>query len=399
MYLKLTGKQFKYLPNLSWELNIMKVLLVNSGIFRVPPEKGGGTETHVYHLANNLSKLGVEVHLVSDIYSKEALRKDINVYELRALRIPLRMGFTGWVINHFLCGLYSFKKTFETMRGEVFDVIHMHGRLGPVLITILDRRIPKVYTVHDLPPWLSRYGRIEQIVRNISYINMEVKTCRLANYIIVVNPVIRRILVEDFKIPSWKIEFIPNGVDTDLFKPANRKLNYCLFVGNLTWRKGLHILLYALKKLNDEVKCLIVGEGPEKRNLVKLAEKLGLRNVVFTGALPLENLAKIYSKAGFFILPSISEAFGLAALEAMASGCPCIVSSSSGVSKIVRDEYNGYIFKQGDIDMLADKIGKLWTNSSLRRRMGENARNTVEKYSWIKTAEKIVKIYEKQIYK
>jgi len=377
----------------------MRVLLVNSGIFRVPPEKGGGTETHVYHLANNLSKLGVEVHLVSDVYSREALRKDINVYEPKALRIPLRMGFTGWILNHLLCGLYSSKKTLEILRSERFDVIHMHGRLGPVLITTLNKRIPKVYTVHDLPPWLSRYGRVEQIVRNISYINMEVKTCKAANYIIVVNPVIRKILVEDFKIPSWKVGFIPNGVDTDLFKPANRKLNYCLFVGNLTWRKGVHILLYALKKLNDGVRCLVVGEGPERGKLIKLAEKLGLRNVVFTGALPLEALVKIYSRAGFFILPSISEAFGLAALEAMASGCPCIVSSSSGVSKIVREEYNGYIFRQGDVDELAEKIGKLWINSNLRRKMGENARKTVEKYSWIKTARRIVKIYEKQIHK
>lgn len=370
----------------------MRVLIINSGIFRIPPDKGGGVETHIYHLVNNLDKLGVEVHLVSDVYS--GLRRSVRIYEPKAPRIPLRMGFTGWILNHTICGLYSFKEALKTLRSGGFDAIHMHGRLGPRLISILNRETPKIYTVHDLPPWLSKYSMGEQIVRNISYIKMEIETCRKVNYIIVVNPVIMKIL-EKFKIPEEKMKYIPNAVDTDLFKPANRKLNYCLFVGNLTWRKGVHILLYALKKLNDEVKCVIVGEGPEKQNLIKLAEKLKLKNTIFTGAIPLEKLVEIYSKAGFFILPSISEAFGLAALEAMASGCPCITSSNTGISKIVREEYNGYIFKQGDIDELAWKIWRLWINMKDRERMSINARKTAEKYSWRETAKKIIEIYRK----
>lgn len=205
-----------------------------------------------------------------------------------------------------------------------------------------------------------------------------------------------------------------NTIDTDYFSEnaknfrqnildeKNRLIRFynkknILFVGGLVKRKGTHLLLSALSKLqscNNDFWLHIVGDGPEKENLICLAEKAGISNrVIFWGNKDKQELAMIYSIADIFVFPSLHEIWGLVLNEAMASGLPVISSKFAGATyDLVEDGINGFIVNPYKIEEFADKIKILLENPSLCRKMGNIANKTiVQKFNVSISAEGFLK--------
>ncbi|MDD4938647.1 MAG: glycosyltransferase [Candidatus Omnitrophica bacterium] len=211
----------------------------------------------------------------------------------------------------------------------------------------------------------------------------------------------RRVLIDEHKVPEAKIAVIRCGVDFGRPLPAARpgRDNLIVSVARLQYIKGLDILINACKRLSDEnidFNCVIIGEGPERHSLESLIEGLGLRcKVTMPGALPHEDVFGYLKKARLMVLPSRSESLSVALMEAMACRVPVIGPDIMGNPELVRDGFSGFLVKPGDIEGLTEKMKRLLTDKSLRRRFTEAAYEKVySDFNIQKETEKLFKVWQ-----
>lgn len=209
-----------------------------------------------------------------------------------------------------------------------------------------------------------------------------------------------------------KIKIVTNGIDLKDFdilyskEQCKKKLELpfdkivILYVGNLTFRKGPQELIKAMKIVLEKVNnayLILVGEGALKKNLIDYTKELGLENQIrFAGYVTEFDKKMYYRSSDMFVLPSLSESFGLVLLEASAFGLPLIVSDLASFEAVVENRYNGLRTKICDPKDLSDKIIYLITDDRAREEMGKNARTRVENpsFSWENIARNTEEIYK-----
>jgi glycosyltransferase involved in cell wall biosynthesis len=189
-----------------------------------------------------------------------------------------------------------------------------------------------------------------------------------------------------------KLKILPRGLDTDLFTPTRRDLKFwpgagvngkevrLLYVGRISREKDLDVLATAYKKIRETglpVKLYLVGDGPYSEALAA-----ALPDAIFLGYLTGEKLANAYASADVFVFPSTTDTFGNVVLEAQASGLPVIVSDVGGPKELVEDGRTGFVTKAHDPDDFARAIERVSNDSSLRSKMGRQARQQVIDRSW-----------------
>ena len=201
-------------------------------------------------------------------------------------------------------------------------------------------------------------------------------------------------------VPASRSPLIPLGVDTEVFTPAKRLAAKprALYAGYLSGRKGLNHLLRAVPIIADSVpdfELVIAGDGPERPNLERLVAELAVeRHVRFLGGLPFRRMPAVYKDARLFVLPALAEAFGLAPLQAMASGLPIVASRVGGLPTFVDDGASGYLVEPGNSAQIAEAVIDILTHSESAIRMGAHNRDRiVRQFSWQSVVEKIETIY------
>lgn len=202
---------------------------------------------------------------------------------------------------------------------------------------------------------------------------------------------------------SQNIEIWARGVDSDLFSPAKRDMAWrrslgiaddevaVSYAGRLVKEKNTAVYTRVMNALTGKglkVKPLVIGDGPEMA-----AMKEGLRNGVFAGFLHGEELARAYASSDIFFFPSESETFGNVTLEAMASGLPAVNAIASGSNSLVEEGVTGHLVSARDEQGLAARLEALAADQSLRRRMGEAARERALGYSWDKVLSGLLQSY------
>ena len=190
-------------------------------------------------------------------------------------------------------------------------------------------------------------------------------------------------------IKEKKITIINPGVNRDIFKPSNKSINPSLiYFGGLRPYKRPEEALYLLnevKKHFENITLYIVGEGPSKPALQKLASDLDLKgNVIFTGRLEKEKLARILSEAWLNIHSSITEGWGISIIEASSAGTPTVAYDVPGVSNSVENGRNGLKVKDGNREALINAALSILYN---HEKWSSSALKVSEKYSWDKAAE------------
>jgi len=388
----------------------VKILLVSRGVFSVPVKYGAGAEVHMYNLTNAIAALGCEVHYVTNVSPEGWFNENIILHTIKSSKMLANKAFSAWTFCHASGNLRAFKGALKALKDEnySFDVIHSHGNLSSLLLSYTKKDVPLIYTVHDNPPYSCQYSSLQEtLIRHIVFKVIDSKTWRHVDHIIAVSKTLKEEIMKK-KVPSDKISVIFSGVNDEFLRENNVKKSsailrekygimghYCLYVGRLTPRKGLDYLLYALKIANN-VKCVIVGDGPQREHLLSLMRTLGLQDrVIFTGYVPQEDLKHFYAAADFFVLPSLAEGLPLVVLEALATGTPIIASKVAGIPDIVVEGYNGLMVPPRDVESLSEAIQKLADAPDIRKKMGIHAHQTVnEKFSWKCIAKEVLRVYE-----
>lgn len=216
-----------------------------------------------------------------------------------------------------------------------------------------------------------------------------------------VSEFLRRETVEHFGIPAESIDVIPNFVDLDLFRRDRHPCHRAQFT-NTGEKIVMHISNFRpVKRIDDAVRVfakiarripsrlLLVGDGPERGRAQAVAEQEGIASrVVFLGKQ--ESVAELLACADLLLLPSESEAFGLAALEGMASGVPVVATDVGGVPEVVRHGETGFLAPVGDIDAMAEAGIEILADEDRWREVSAAARRAAEEFG----ADEIVDRYE-----
>jgi len=374
--------------------------------------------------------------VVSD---SEGLAPEDDSYTIHQIGTPLwfgnfcrRAGFSLWIILHLIGNMLAAWSALRIIRNsrEPFDVIHCHGNLSGLLISMFHHSTPIAYTEHDSTPWTCYYPSLaERILRKTVYNLFNVRLYRRAVTIAVLYPEQKTELERRWDINPEKIVVVANGVNEHLFSPylnvqeyhphpslpfpswkddmgelkggptptsAIHELpseDFCLFVGRLEPRKGVDVLIRALRECS--VSCVIVGDGPERKRLEALATELGIDSrVTFVGKVLNGDLKHYYGDSSFYVVPSFSEAFPLTALEAMACGKAVIASRVGGLPSLLEGNDCGLLCEMGDVEDLAQKIQSLTHAPELAEQLGRNAREIVlREYTWNIIADRLVDLY------
>ncbi len=388
--------------------------------FEFPPFKSGGLGTYLYGFTKALNERNHNVTFIMPRTGKKIKTDFVNIVqagsatrfiELQSVLTPYigspkitKEGFEvddsdsenvyGFDFLHEV-KIFTYQAVKSGLRIES-DVIHCHDWMtfpaGMILKDLTKK--PLILTIHS-----TEYDRTGQLNPNETIRAIEKEGLLAADRIITISNMMKKQLIEKYGISAKKIRVVYNAIDLDSYekqeieKPDEKIV---LFVGRLTIQKGCEFFLRAAQKVlqfHPNVRFLIVGTGDLMPQLIQLSIDLGIAsNVSFTGFE--KDVQKYYSVADVFVMPSVSEPFGLTALEASACNAPVIMSKQSGVSEIFKHAMKVDFW---DVDELANKILGSINYASLQTELAKNGLEEVQSYSWLKVADECVNVYREVV--
>ncbi|HWF49754.1 MAG TPA: glycosyltransferase family 4 protein [Solirubrobacteraceae bacterium] len=377
-----------------------------------PPVIEGGLGRHVRKLSEHLVKDGVEMHVLtrgSGRLPVEEERHGVIVHRVREPPYPKDIdAFVRWV-DAMNADMYEMGM--ELCERLEFDLVHSHDWLVAGAAQRVARRIgrPWLTTIHA-----TEFGRHQGYVKTYpqSHIHAsERKMARRADAVITCSRYMGSHVATVFGVPSERITVIPNGIDPRDLEPvvadlpalraryASPEERLVLLVGRLVYEKGFHLALDALApviKRSGNVRFVVAGTGTAEAELKRQARRLGLRaHGSFLGWVGDDMLHSLYRVAEIAIVPSIYEPFGLVALEAMASGCLCIVADTGGLREVVPgDGTVGLRFPSRDSAALGELLEQVLTDDAGRTRLVAEARAHVLRFDWVAVAGRTRELYE-----
>ena len=373
----------------------------------------------VHELGKAISNLGHEVHVLvpGPDSNGSAETKDglILHHRLSPIKIMHRASVDDsyasrprvQMATFMLKGMWELRKL---VGRHQLELIHAHWAIPMGLVATASRwlhRRPVVVTAHgrDLSLMaLDGVTRPPTWARPLSGYSL-----RSADRVIFTTPDYAE-MGRDYGVPDGQMAIIRNGVDLNRFgadhepDPLRQRFGLApddcllLYVGSLDQKKGLFVLLDALKILTDAgagVHLALVGDGPLKIALEGKLRNLGLgNNVTMLGDVRHEKLPGVFAACDVYVQPSLVEPFGVVVLEAAASGKPVVVTNVPGMREVVASDMASLV-PPGDHVALAAAIKALLANPALRTEMGTNGRRLVEaKYSWRSVAQDTVALYQ-----
>ena len=363
-----------------------------------PPNHVGGLGRHVYHLSRALLRLGAEVTVVTrsgyghpDVWDDDGV--SVVAVSPNGLHPP---DFVTWAAQ-FNVGLL------EAVLGELpekrFDLVHAHDWIVAYAARALKHawRAPLVATIHATEHG-RQCGLHTAMQQHIS--ETEWWLCYEACRVVTCSGYMKDEVQRVFGVPGDKVRVIPNGISGSWFsvtrEPSPEPL--IIFVGRLVPEKGPQVVVDAMPEIADEfphARLVLAGDGPMEGELRRRIYRAGLGKVVdLAGRLDDAGLRELYSKAWAAAFPSSYEPFGIVALEAMATGVPCVVGDAGGLSEIVSDGSTGLKVRPNDPGALAGALKALLRDGALRCEIAGMAKSAaLTDYSWDDVADKTLEVY------
>ncbi|MDT7887256.1 MAG: glycosyltransferase family 4 protein [Thermoproteota archaeon] len=362
------------------------------------PKRGvyTGIERHIENISKYLALNNCKVRVITTFWNggnSYDIKDGIEIFRVKDATLYLGRAAGLAELNYLSFSLTSILKSLELDS----DVLLLNNQ-SP--FSFLSNAKLKVGLAHHVD-----YIKNFKDIFVIPFADLYSKMTKI-DYIIAPSYFTKKQIIETFKIPSKKIEVIHEGVDTSKFNPNNKpifrdkfKSQYViLFVGALVKTKNVDKLIrvfnYVQKRIDASL--VIVGEGPEKSNLMKIVKELNLTNkVFFEGFVKDEDLPYYYSSCDIFASCSIIEGFGLIFLEAMASGKPVVAFNIASISEVVGN--GGIIIKNFDLKEMAEKIIELLSNKEVYEEYSRKAREIAINHDWNIIARKYLNFFEKSL--
>ena len=361
----------------------------------------------ILHIIDHMG-IGGAQSIVKGIFEKEKSNENIFCYSLRNNKTVVEVNHRN-VYSHTGYSNLNIKSLFE-LRTLVYDqnidVLHCHLAKSMFFGYLL-----KLLFFKDIKLIFHEHGRIFQ---NQRWYKLVIgKTQGKVDLYIAVSEATKKQLIENAGIMEDKIKVLYNFVDLEYFDSQKIEIsrleereklglndeNFIIgFAGRHVERKGCRDLIYALDELKhfENIKLLIAGDGPKKKEYIKLGDKLGLqRNIFFLGFIP--DIRRLYSIIDCFVVSSQWEPFGIVALEAHSMGVSVIAANVEGLNEIVLDDNTGFLFEPKNVKDLAKKIELLYQNGNLRMELTKNGLKNVENYSLNNYLTKLEGIYRELV--
>jgi glycosyltransferase involved in cell wall biosynthesis len=370
----------------------MRVALVGDEYY---PDIGGAPQ-YALELSLRLAKLGIETVVITHVHPGQLEEEEIDGVKIKRVK--------GWVLNHphRTFSPLLFCRCYKYILDEKFDVVHGLDVYSTMAIMVIPFarifRIPCVLTCHTARG--SAFQIFLQRVLGWMF--------RVGNRLIAVSQASARFSYL-LGFSERSVTVVPNGVDLSCFngKIDPFAMREELGIGDepivatalrLIKGKSPELLISAFArvlKVIPSAKLVIAGSGQEEDNLSRQSKDLNIINSVFMmGKLPKERVAQLMAAANVFVLPSKMESFGLTLLEASAAGVPVVCANAGGIPEVFRDRFDALLYPPGDDDAMAKAMIRLIQDKELAKKLSANAVDTANKFTWERTAEQTLQVYE-----
>ncbi len=392
----------------------MKVLMLG---WELPPHNSGGLGVACYQLCKALSAKGADIEFVVPYTAEHGIDfMQVNAAHPQDVAAVLKAGIaydsfqyikhsgdSEWVDLWGQSSMYEKAVERISVLGQ-YDVIHAHDwltfRAG---LRAKERTgLPLILHVHSVESDRAGGHHGNPMVHEIEY-----QAMMIADQVLAVSEHTRRCIMRDYHIPADKVGVLHNSIEPSTLEPLDPDNAYrylarlkeqgyrvVVNVGRLTIQKGLPNLLRAAKEVvahAPKTMFLIVGSGEQYYELLTLAAELGIsKHVVFTEFQRGKRWRDAFGIGDLFVMPSISEPFGITPLEAIGYGTPALISKQSGVSEVIM---NCLKVDFWDVAEMANQITAVMQNDSLRDELHRNSLNEYNRLSWNHAAEKLMDLY------
>jgi len=391
--------------------------------WELPPHNSGGLGVACFHLSKAMAIEGARIDFVVPYSAKHEAIDFMEIHAATPLTPLDRYGMGAYESSYVTTEMVAsdvlgdlkdirgvqrqYTRFVETLvAGKTYDAIHAHDWLtieaGIRAKQLTD--VPLIVHVHA-----TEFDRAGGSFGNPIVHEIEYQGLIAADRIIAVSEITRQIIIKQYGIPADKVEVVHNAIDVESFNDGYeydrrtyryleelRTEGYTVIsaVTRFTIQKGLEYLVRATAKAvgkYDRIALLLAGDGEQRDELIQLASELGISDkVFFTGFVRGKQWRDAYSVSDIFVLSSVSEPFGLTALEAAHHDTALILTHTSGVSEVLKSTFK-YDF--WDIDRLADQIVGIATSGALQSSLKQNVAQEYAQVSWNDVAKRCMNMY------
>ncbi len=400
----------------------LKVLMFG---WEFPPKNSGGLGTACYGLTKALARNNVQITLVlpydidtsSHDFLKIVSSPNIKIRKVKSVLMPyISSSEYNTLISrqngkgaNTIYGKNLFEEVnryaelaVEIAQDEDFDVIHCHDWMTFKAGMNVKKLTGKPLIVHVHSIEFDRTGG-----NGFNPFVWEIEKCGMENadFVLPVSNYTKRLIMQHYGIPEDKIVVVHNAIDNDgevmgyLHHKLREGNKIVLFLGRITLQKGPDYFIYAAKKaleIDPNIIFVVAGKGDMETRMIDKVAEMGIGDkVLFTGFLSGKNIDEIYKMADLYVMPSVSEPFGLTCLESMKNGTPVLISKQSGVSEVVNHCLKADFW---DVNQITNKMLSVLKHDELRDEMRTNGFHEVKKFSWDCPAKKCIEVYKRALH-
>jgi glycosyltransferase involved in cell wall biosynthesis len=359
-----------------------------------------GTQAELENLWGNISFIQIDSNLIPYVDEKEFnLCASVDKVDKHEGIFKHKYSFSGKYGENLMEEVARYALVAASIaKQNTFDVIHAHDWLTYAAGIMAKRVSKKPLVVHVHATEFDRTG--ENINPNV--FNIEKQGMEQADKVITVSNLTRNTVINKYGINPAKVVTVHNAVEfhgrEELEINRNVPDKIITFLGRITYQKGPEYFIEAAYKVLERcknVRFVMAGSGDMMKKMVRRVAKLGMgTHFHFTGFLKGDEVQQMFALSDVYVMPSVSEPFGISPLEAMRSNIPVIISKQSGVSEVLK-----YAIKVDfwDVDAMADLMYGLVTYPSLSKFFVRNGQEEVNSLKWENAAIQIKKIYNQVV--